>query len=622
MAVTAIPDIVEFLVKYPPFDGFEPDAVDRLAGSVEVEFHLAGSMIFSQGADPVEFLRVVRVGAVEVLDDGRVLDLMGPGEMFGHASMLSGLPTGFGARAAEDTLTYRIPGDIASEVLARPSGLRYLTRLLLEDPHNLRSGPRAQLARDPLREPVSAAVRSAPILCQPDTPVQEAARLLTSAGATALVVDLGDSVGVVTDSDMRSRVVAQGLPAGTPVSAVMTAPAFTVPSDRPGGEVLLDMLDRGIRHFPVMSAAGRVIGIVEDHDLVEVERRSSFFLRRTVARSQTVADLVAASSKLRPTVIAMNRAGMPAAEVMSVFSVVADALTRRAVELAVSDAGEAPTRFTWLALGSQARREAVPSSDLDSAIVWFVEAERESDPASIRRYLAQVANSATETLQQCGFRPDENRVSASDPLFVRSLASWQKAARSFLDDPNQEKALILVSVLVDSRAVWGNETEPLIAETFRQAPARPKLLRLLAEFAISHRPPTGFMRGLVVESSGEHRNRLDLKTGGLVPITDLARWAGMAAGVTCASTPARLAAGVDAGALTSFDSLTLLEAFELLCQLRLDHQVAQLEAGEEPDSYVDPNHLSPLTRSYLKEAFRAIASVQRTIASDLALPLK
>jgi len=111
----------------PPFDAFDPGAVERLAEAVEIEFHPAGTTIFPKGAEAVEFLRLIRAGAVEVVDDGRVLDLMGPGEMFGYASLLSGLPTDFATRASEDTLTYRIPADAASEVLAQPNfwtGLR------------------------------------------------------------------------------------------------------------------------------------------------------------------------------------------------------------------------------------------------------------------------------------------------------------------------------------------------------------------------------------------------------------------------------------------------------------------------------------------------------------------
>ena len=134
-AVAAIPDIVDFLLQCTPFDASDPAGVERLAESVEVEFHPAGTTIFPKGAEGIEFLRVIRAGAVEVVDDGRVLDLMGPGELFGHASVLSGLPTGFATRTAEDTLAYRIPADAASEILAQSQGLRYLIRSMLEDRH-------------------------------------------------------------------------------------------------------------------------------------------------------------------------------------------------------------------------------------------------------------------------------------------------------------------------------------------------------------------------------------------------------------------------------------------------------------------------------------------------------
>ena len=93
-----------------------------------------------------------------------------------------------------------------------------------------------------------------------------------------------------------------------------------------------------------------------------------------------------------------------------------------------------------------------------------------------------------------------------------------------------------------------------VAEAFRDARSHPALLRRLARFSLSYRPPTGFLRGLVVEHSGEHRGRLDLKHGGLVPIVDLARWAGMAAGVTSASTPERLRAAAAAGTLSAADA--------------------------------------------------------------------
>jgi CBS domain-containing protein len=202
-------------------------------------------------------------------------------------------------------------------------------------------------------------------------------------------------------------------------------------------------------------------------------------------------------------------------------------------------------------------------------------------------------------------------------LFVRSEESWRRVARSWLEDPSQEKALVLTSVLVDSRPVWGIHTGTPVAEEFCLAPRHPALLHLLARFALSHRPPTGFLRGLVVEHTGERRGQLDLKHGGVLPIVDLARWAAMSAGVTCTSTAERLRAAGEAGTLPAHDARTLLEAHELIVGLRVEHQIAQLRAGDTPDDYIDPASLSPLTRSYLKEAFRAVAAVQKRVAAEL-----
>ena len=229
-----------------------------MAAAAEVEFHRAGATIFSQGAEPVEHLRVVRTGAVEIVFDGRVLDLLGEGELFGHASMLSGLPTGFEARAGEDTVCYRIPAEVAQEPLSRPAGLRFVARSLLE-PSGTRAAPRSRPSRASTRRCSRSAslIRGEPVVCRPDTPIREAAEMMTAAHATSAVVDLGDgSLGILTDHDLRTRVVAAGLTGDAPVSVAMSAPAYTCPPDRLGGDVLLDMLDRGFRHFPVVSATG------------------------------------------------------------------------------------------------------------------------------------------------------------------------------------------------------------------------------------------------------------------------------------------------------------------------------------------------------------------------------
>ncbi|HEX4035571.1 MAG TPA: putative nucleotidyltransferase substrate binding domain-containing protein [Solirubrobacteraceae bacterium] len=611
----ALTDVVDFLRAHAPCDALAPSAVEAVAASAQIEFHLAGATILSPSAEPVAHVRIVRSGAVELIHDGVLLDLLGPGELFGHSSMLSGLPAGFSARAHEDTLCYRIDDDVALAVLSSPETAVFVARSLLSSPNVFAADGSAVARRDPAHQPVGALMHGEPVVVDPETSIREAARLMTASGASAVIVRLPESVGIVTDRDLRTRVVAVGVAVDDPIRSVMTAPAYTVGPDRLGGGVLLEMLDRGIRHFPVISALGELLGVVEDQDLIAVETRNSFYVRRQISGAETTEELAAAARHIQPMLIALQDSRIAATSISSILSVVLDAVTRRAVEIAIEELGEPATPFAWLAMGSQARREAVPGSDLDSAIVWYGDA----DEAEVRPHLHEIAKRVVADLEACGLRPDAQGATAANVRFIRSEESWRHVARSWLEDPTLEKALILTSVLVDSRPVWGIHSGTPVAEEFGLAPQHPVLLRQLARFSLSYRPPTGFLRGLVVEHSGERRGQLDLKHGGIVPIVDLARWAAMSAGVTCTSTAERVAVAGEAGTLGAGDAATLREALELIVALRVEHQISQLRAGEPPDDYIDPDSLSSLTRSHLREAFRAVAAVQKRVAADLAV---
>ena len=593
-----MPDIAGFLGSWPPFDAVGADDLARVAAVTQTQASLRGKTIFSPGAGPVEYVWMVATGSVEVIHDGRVLDLLGPGELFGHASMISGLPTGFEARAAEDTVCYRIPADVMRPLLARADVLRFVA--------------------DPVQSRVGTLIRTPPLLCQGSEPIREAARRMTEQGASAVLVPHGQSFGIVTDRDLRTRVIAAGLSPDEPVSAIMTEPAYTVTAGRLGGDVLLDMLERNVHHIPVLSPTGQVLGVVDDGDLVAAEGRKPLLLRRAIALAESPADLAAAAAGLDPVIIALHDARVTAEHLTAVRSVVLDALTRRLVELAVRDAGTPPVPFTWYALGSLARREAAPSSDVDSALAWDG-----TVPGDAADYFRRVTRAVDEGLRACGMSPDAHGASAANPLFARSLASWHRAARSLSEDPTQEKALILVSVLADSRPVWSSSGAAGggLWEA-RPYPDHPDLLRLLARFALSFRPPTGFLRDFVVEHSGERRGQLDIKHGGMIPIVDLARWAAMAAGVASASTLERLSAAEATGIIEGREAQTLIEAFGFIFSLRLDHQVGQLRRGEAPDDFIDPRTLNPLARSYLREAFRAVASVQANLAAELSLGVR
>jgi CBS domain-containing protein len=618
--VTRQDELAAFLRAHPPFDSLDEEALHRVAVEAEEEVMPAGGLLFAQGTPPPEYLSVVRSGQVELVADGQVIDVLGPGALFGYASMLSGFPTGFAARAVPGATVLRMTAATARELLAAPEGLRFVARSLLEEPTELHL-----LAREPSRnaadQPVGTLLRGEPAVCGPATPIRDAARMMNEARATAIVVELGDGgYGILTDRDLRERVLAAGLDGAAPVSAAMSAPALTVTVDQPSGAVLLEMLDRALSHVPVIAPGGRVVGVVEEVDLVFAQTRSSFYLRQRIAAADSEEDLVTVSRELRPMVISLHDARVAAANVMAVYAVCVDALTRRLLELSLARHGGVGVEFAWLALGSQARREALPGSDVDSAIVWFGRAPGALDDENdVRRRLITVTRDVTSGLRACGLASDEHGVNADAEPFVRSVASWQAVARSWMADPTQEKALILASVLIDSRPVYGLHTGTPVTDTFALAPEHPDLLRLLARFALSHRPATRMFGGLALEQSGVNRGRVDLKRGGIVPILDLSRWGAFAAGVTAVSTTERLQAAAAAGRLEAADAHTLRDAFELLNNLRLDHQVAQLRVGRTPDDLVDPDELSPLMRAQLRGALRAVAVIQRRIAGELGV---
>jgi CBS domain-containing protein len=616
-----------FLGSRPPFDAVGADDLARIAAATETETVPQGKTIFSQGAGPVEYLWMVRTGSVEVRHDGRVLDRLGPGELFGQASMISGLPTGFEARAAEDTVCLRIPADAVRPLLARPDVLRFVTSSVVSDESRLVSTAGSEgLApgAGTIVERAAGTLIRGPAMIRPgDETIREVAQRMTAAGASAILVRHGDGFGIVTDSDLRTRVIAAGLSPGAPVSAVMTEPAYTVGADRLAGEVLLDMLERNIHHVPVRSGDGQVLGVVDDADLMSAQARQPFLLRRAIARAASPAELAVAAAGLDPMIVALRDARVAAEQVAAVRSVVLDALTRRLVELAVAAAGDPPVPFTWFVSGSLARREAVPSSDVDSAVAWQ---DTGVPDAEASEYVTGIARTVEDGLRACGLRPDAHGASAANPLFARSVAAWQATARRMAKDPTQQKALVFVSLLTDSRPVWDSGGAGLPAANAlwdaRGQLDQSDLRRLLAEFALSFRPPTGFLRDFVVEHSGERRGQLDLKHGGITPIVDLARWAGMGAGVASASTLERLRTAAAAGTLDGTEASTLAEAWEFIFALRLDHQVEQVRRGETPDDFINPKQLNPLARSYLREAFRAVASVQAGLSAELSLGVR
>lgn len=599
-------DIVEFLRAHEPFAGLEEAALEDLAAGTEVEFFAGGDVIFQQGAPELKHVRIVRRGSVELVDRGRVLDLLGEGEWFGHPSMLSGLPTGWAARAAEDTLCYRLAAEDVVPVLSDPKGLRFVARTMAARPRVGEPTERVEPSVAP-DLPAKAIVRTEPVVCPPETPISEAARQMAERRTSCALVSLrnGD-LGIITDYDIRTRVVAEELPLDAPISAAMTAPAVTGDADSLGTELMLTMVDKGVRHLPIKSSAGELVGVVTDRDLLAAEARAPFVIRRAITEARDVEELRVALARLKPAVVALHDSAVGPAQVGAIMAAVVDAAVRRLIDLELDTDSLPP--FSWLALGSFGRREAMPASDLDSGLIW--EGEK-PEP------LTDFAGRLGEELERAGFPRDPHGATAAGSAFARSAEEWREAIPYWFSHPGQVNVLIAVSLMADGRVAAGSGQAPDFLGILTTGRRYPQLLQLLKRLALAQKPPTGFMRNIVVEHEGSHTGRFDIKHGGLLPIVDIARYGAIAAGSSSTSTPQRLRDAGAAGVLPEERTRALEEAFNLFATLRLEHQSEQLQTAQAADDFIDPGSLNTLTRRYVREAFREVTAVQRELSSGL-----
>jgi CBS domain-containing protein len=611
-------DVATFLRGFAPFDALDEERLAAVVGQVEIEHFAPGQVVLREAGEPARFLYVVRKGAVEILDDGRLIDLMGEGEVFGAWSLLGHFSPTATVRANEDTLCYLIPEEVAKGILGTSAGIALVMRNLRRRIVRIDEAWHAERPADAYR-PVGTLVRRPAVVTEPATTVAEAAARMVDERVSSLLVETPDGLGIVTDRDLRSRVVAAGRDAGaTRVDEVMSLPATTVPSDTPTGEVLLRMLEGGFHHLPVVDGEGRLVGVVTDTDLMGLGRHTPFAVKSAIERARTDDDVVRAAGDLPDVVATLVATNADPVEVGHVVTLTIDTLTRRLIELAIETLGTPPVAWAWIALGSAARREQALLTDQDHAFAFEPHgmSDEEIDP-----YFGALAERVTDGLESAGIPRCLGDVMAANPALRRSVEGWERQFEAWMSDPGPGS--VFLSIVFDYRRVAGPlDIETALDAVVRTAPRRPAFVRQLGRRALDERPPTGFFRDVVVEAHGEHRGRVDVKHGGITIVSNLARAYAISAGATERRTIERLRGAAADGTIDDETAEGLEEAFGFLWGVRLRHHAERWRAGLPLDDHVDPAELGPVARHGLKEAFRVIGRAQRMLATDLGVQLR
>ncbi len=613
-------DIIRFLKATPPFHFLKDSELDLIADDIAIEFYPRGTKILVQDGPPSDFLRIIKKGGVKVFvssETGEELDIdfRGEGEQFGFLSVVGADRSRANVLAVEDTICYLIPRDKVFKVLQKNSEvneffmrsffLNFIDKTYDETRRNMTG--LGDVDRQLFITPVGLILKKAPMTTAGTASIQDAARLMSAERISSLIVTgpSGEPAGIITDRDLRAKVVASGRSIGDPVSSIMSAPLITVNAEENCFEALLRMIRHKIHHIIVVEA-GRFKGIVTNHDFMVLQGSAPTALVKEMDDMKGVDELAGVVPKLYKNVSNLMREGARAANVTGLITEVIEKLLIRLIEFAERKLGPAPLPYTVAMIGAGGRRELTLGLDVRLAII-FADSPNLSLVRETCKYFEGFTDELGAGLIACGIRSCTDRLRSENVL---SLADWTVRFAKRITDPGQNSPDL---ALFDIRAIHGDEArvEQLRAASFSLGSSSPKFIDHASELTLSNRPPLGFFGKFVVEKSGEHRNELDLYDKGVRPIADVARLFAFHYDVRDYSTTRRLATLRDRYKFEEAENLQ--HAFDYLMTLAVHLQLSQIEKGYEPDEFVNPEALSAFERQTLKESFQMLTKIYALI---------
>ncbi len=595
-------ELTHFLASVHPYDCLSEPALQHLAEESEAREYAKGDPVFLVGEE-VTGLFVINEGEVEVTDEAQIqLSLLGPRNSFGERALLRGDVSQRTARVIQKLRTIVIPASVFHSLIEDHRPVRRF--------FDRRRSPRSQ-ATGIANLPVSAVMTQDPVACGSDTPIRDAAMVMAERRISSVcVVDADDLSGILTLRDMNRQVVADGHPATDAISAIMTPTPLALGPDAVVTDVLHLMVEKQIGHVPIVSD-GQLLGIVTQTDLTKAQAMMSADIVGRVARARNAVEMAQATSDIPQLLVQLIDSGNRHDVITRLITDIADAATRRFLTLAEAKLGPPPVPYLWMACGSQGRREQSGVSDQDNCLILADEAT-ESDQA----YFEALAKFVSDGLDQCGYFYCPGDMMATNPRWRQPLAQWRAYFMQWIATPNPE-ARMLASVMFDLRPIGGDESlfVGLQADVMKAASQNSIFTAHMVANSLKHHPPLGLLRGLATIRSGEHRNALDLKHNGIVPVVDLGRTYALTGQLRAVNTRARLKDAIRSGCLSQSGGADLLQAYDLIAQTRLKHQANQIRAGKNPTNFLDPADLSDFERSHLRDAFVVVKTMQAAVAT-------
>ena len=600
-------ELTQFLSHVHPYDSLSVDALDELTTSLDQRILSAGETVYNLG-DTLDGIYLIHDGAVDVFDEnGTQLSALGPRNSFGERGLMKGDVAVTSATVREDARLLIIP----------PAPFR---RLISSHPQVRRFFDRTRPVAAPKKNDlpttrVETLMAANPYSCSPETSIRDAAIMMRDKRVSCLCVVEGDTLkGILTVRDLANRSVAEGHPTDAPVTSIMTVDPISLPPSAIGSDVLHAMMERHIGHLPIVEA-GKLVGIVTQTDLTRFQADSSAQLVGDVASAQTPQELAKITARIPQLLVQLVAAGNRHEVVTRLITDIADVVTRRLLTLGEAEFGTPPVPYLWLACGSQGRQEQTGVSDQDNCMILHNDLQERDRP-----YFEMLAKYVSDGLHICGYVYCPGDMMATAQRWCQPLHVWREYFQGWIASPDTE-AQMLASVMFDLRPIGGDVTlfDKLQDDTLKAASRNSIFVAHMVANSLKHQPPLGLLRGFATIRSGDHKNSVDMKHNGVVPIVDLGRVYALQGQLRSVNTRARLQEAEAAKVISPSGARDLLDAYDLIAQTRLEHQATQIKSGEAPDNFMAPNDLSDFERSHLRDAFVVVKTMQSAAAQGRGL---
>jgi CBS domain-containing protein len=599
-----------FLSRHAPFDALGADELRELAAGAQEHAYDRGEAVLVEDGLPTPGLWVILTGSMDIVHDGESIQVLEPGECFGHPSMLTGMAPAFTVRAREPSTCALFTADAGRRVLATEAGAAYVAvsmrKRITYAGHTVHGLP------DVGTTPVSL-VMSPPEFCEPDEPLRAAAARLGQDGGSALLIRLDDErLAILTDACVRAAIAVDGVSLDAPVQAAARSPVPTVPPTQLAIEATVEMLAAGSEHLAVLDG-DRICGLLSATDLLRLDTRSPIALRHLLLGAPDEDTLVRAAGEIPKLFLLLSRAGVLPRDLSRVLSLQHDTVVDRLIDFSVRKRGPAPVPWAWLDLGSAARREFTLASDQDNALAYA--SVEPGAAAEVDTYFERLGADVNDGLVRCGIGIDNNGVLARNRQWRMSKDDWLKTFDEVFREPD-ESHLIRASVSFDFRPTAGGlAVASELTARIRTARQHAQFMRLMGRIATGFSVAVGFRGQLATGRDDAPAGKLDLKHGAIIPLVNLVRFHALAAGVTISPTLDRIEAVASVGELDRATADALREAFVVINGIRFEHHAAQVQAGTTPDNLLEPDALAPIARSDLREALHVVRRAQKRIGA-------